>query len=124
MAKTQLQVKKVNDEKLCLEDIKKDIGKLKKTSKKHLLKKTITIIFQIIVIINLIVFTILPNAVKIVFDNAVVKITPYVSEVEINKLKSDWMRMESEKDYIKIDEFIEAVMESENYKERQVYEND
>ena len=58
------------------------------------------------------------------FDDAVVKITPYVSEVEINKLKSDWMRMESENDYIKIDEFIDAVMESENYKERQVYEND
>lgn len=98
------------------EELLQEISGLKKRNKKSINKTISIIILGCCLFLSLICFKIAPCAHRNKFDETIIKITPYIEQNEVNKLKSDWTRMKTKKDYQKIDKFIDDVIEKNNLK--------
>ena len=82
-------------------------------------KKRIGIPYIIILLLSFLtalVFDWMPCLQKEKFNDKVILITPYVENHEVEKLRSDWLRMKTKSDYDEIIEYIAGVIE-ENHLE-------
>lgn len=72
------------------------------------------LLIYIIFLLNILVFAHFPYITKSKFNVNITKITPYVETKEIEMLKSDWVRMKTKDDYIKIVEKIDFIVSENN----------
>lgn len=72
------------------------------------------IIILLLCLLSSLSFNIAPCIHKVAFDEAVIKITPYIEQNEVDMLKSDWTRMKTKEDYKRIDNFIDSIVEKNN----------
>ena len=66
---------------------------------------------MIIAFANFFVFTIMPCIANITFNRNIVLISPYVETHDIEKLKSDWLRMKTKSDYNEITNHINGIIQ-------------
>jgi putative exporter of polyketide antibiotics len=71
-------------------------------------------IFIILAGVYSLFYTIFPIIQHEAFDKDITQVTPYISTAEVNQLKSDWVSMESYKDYKLIDDRISEIREENN----------
>lgn len=97
-----------------LENIQAEIKWSNKKIKKLSVLHRITIFLVIISLINAVAFTVYPYIQRTEFDEAIIKITPYVEKTKIDMIKSDWTQMRNHKDYLQIKTFVDNIIECNN----------
>ncbi|MBQ4544709.1 MAG: hypothetical protein II996_03970 [Oscillospiraceae bacterium] len=107
----QVTEKSISEEKAT---VISDIKKGKKTTKLFSYICNICIVILLLCFLSLLFFNIAPCIHKVAFDQAIVKITPYIEKNEVDMLKSDWTRMKTKADYKEIDNFIDSIIEKNN----------
>lgn len=112
----QITEKNTDEKKPEREELLQEIDGLKKRNKKIINKTVLIIVLGCFLFLSLICFKIAPCAQRNKFDETIIKITPYIEQSKVNKLKSDWTRMKTKEDYQEIDQFIDDVIEKNNLK--------
>ncbi|MCL2500420.1 MAG: hypothetical protein FWE90_08795 [Defluviitaleaceae bacterium] len=97
-----------------LEELKRKSNLIKKEIKnKKLLIKIIMPLF-VLFFLHIAIYQYGPTLIKSSFDNAIVKITPYVESDIVNILKSDWKLMKSRSDFVNIRDRINEICDEHN----------
>ena len=101
-----------------IENEKKDLFEDIKNGKKQVKRfYWIYIILSALIVVYFFIFTVFniaPCFCRMSFDEAITKITPYVEQQDIDMLKSDWVQMETQNDFNKIDTFIKDIIKKNN----------
>lgn len=108
---TEETVKSENKPKITREDIENEAKDILKQGKKMKRMTILFIVLCVIGIVDLFVFSVMPNIMWRAYQRDIVKIDPYVESRELEMIKSDWACMQTKEDYDNIYEYINEIKE-------------